>query len=166
MICPQCGHNNPPQGTPDGKCDECGYTLFRNTNNPLAELSDRLIAQTIDSLVAIAAIFISLLLAILIKSENFTIIIIVCGFFLANFYILFADGFKGGQSYGKRLMSICVIDATSRRPCKFIQSFTRNFFLVFLGVIDWVFIFSEKRQRLGDILANTIVIKKKTNSRR
>lgn len=166
MKCPNCGHNNPPQGTPDGKCDECGYTLFRDTNNDLAELSDRLIAQIIDSLVAIAAIFISFLLSIffLNRSNLISTIIILSGLLLAVFYILFADGFKGGQSYGKRLMNIYVIDAKSKRPCTFIQSFGRNFSLAFLGIIDWIFIFSEKRQRFGDLLANTIVIRKKPPS--
>jgi uncharacterized RDD family membrane protein YckC len=167
MRCPNCGHYNPPQGTPDGKCDECGYTLFPDISNDLASLSDRLIAQFLDSFVAIAAIFLSVMLSgfLLSSSETLSGMIIVGGFFFAIFYILFADGFKGGQSYGKRLMNIYVVDATTRTSCTFIKSLIRNFSLTFLGIIDWAFIFSEKRQRLGDIFANTIVIRKNSRSR-
>ncbi len=28
MRCPKCGYDNSPEGTQDGKCDECGHPLF------------------------------------------------------------------------------------------------------------------------------------------
>ena len=77
----------------------------------------------------------------------------------AFLYILLSDGFAGGQSYGKRIVNTEVVDATSGEPCTFGKSFLRNLLLMLLGLIDWVFIFGEKRQRLGDKAANTIVIK-------
>lgn len=70
-----------------------------------------------------------------------------------------ADGLMHGQSFGKRIMEIYVIDAKSGRPCTFIQSLIRNSSLL-LGLIDCMFVFSEKQQRLGDKIAKTIVIKK------
>jgi hypothetical protein len=35
----------------------------------------------------------------------------------------------------------------------------RNISLLILTWIDWIFIFGERRQRLGDKLANTVVVK-------
>jgi len=131
-------------------------------NHDLAAPRDRLIAQLLDSLVAIVMIIVSALLSSL--STKIGVIVATFGVWAAIFYILFADGLKGGQSYGKRIMGVCVIDATSGRPCTFIKSLLRNVSLAFLGLIDWVFIFSAKRQRLGDMLANTIVVSKKSRS--
>jgi uncharacterized RDD family membrane protein YckC len=64
-----------------------------------------------------------------------------------------------GQSYGKRIMKIAVVNASSGQPCTFLSSFVRNLLLFLLGIIDWVFIFGKKRQRLDDMLANTMVVK-------
>lgn len=52
-----------------------------------------------------------------------------------------------------------VIDATTSASCTFGQSFIRNLTLTILGLIDWVFIFGERRQRLGDRAADTLVVK-------
>ncbi|HEY9762783.1 MAG TPA: RDD family protein [Trichocoleus sp.] len=129
----------------------------------LAGHGDRLIAQFIDSFVALVAIILAVILSSI--SEAIGAIALLLGVLFALFYILCADGLKGGQSYGKQMMGICVIDVTTGRPCTFAKSFLRNIPLAFLGIIDWIFIFSEKRQRLGDMLANTIVIRKKTRAR-
>jgi uncharacterized RDD family membrane protein YckC len=128
----------------------------------LAARGDRLVAQFLDSFVAVFVIIVSAFLSSF--SEKIGEIVLIFGVLAALFYILCADGLKGGQSYGKRIMGICVIDATSGRSCTFIKSFLRNASLAFLGIIDWVFIFSEKRQRLGDMLANTIVVSEKPRS--
>jgi len=77
-------------------------------------------------------------------------------FFLA--YLLFADGLDKGQSYGKRVVRTAVVDASNRMPCTYWKSLLRNL-PIFLGVIDWIFIFGRTRQRLGDKLAKTIVLK-------
>ncbi|NMG09748.1 RDD family protein [Brasilonema sp. UFV-L1] len=158
MKCPKCGYNNPPSGTQDGKCDECGYLLFpidsSNTgHSELASLVKRFFAQLIDSFICIAIC----ILSIIILPES----VVRIGIYLALFYLLFSDAIKGGQSFGKQVMQISVVDATSKRPCTLIKSLIRNLPLAFLGIIDWVFIFSRTRQRLGDRLANTIVIEKK-----
>jgi uncharacterized RDD family membrane protein YckC len=33
MKCSKCGYNNLPEGTRDGRCDECGYLLFAEGSN-------------------------------------------------------------------------------------------------------------------------------------
>ena len=132
-------------------------------DHDLAERGDRLVAQFIDFLVVILAIILSAFLSSF--SEIIGGIVALFGLLFAIFYILCADGLKGWQSYGKQVMKICVMDATSGKPCTFVKSFIRNIPLAFLGIIDWIFIFSEKRQRLGDMLANTIVVRKTHRSR-
>jgi uncharacterized RDD family membrane protein YckC len=122
----------------------------------LGSLSNRLLGQILDSFVAIGAF----LLAGILYAVSPTIggVALIAAIVYAIFYILFADGFEGGQSYGKRVAHTAVIDATTGKPCTFGQSFLRNLLLGLLGIIDWVFIFGKKRQRLGDKAANTIVV--------
>lgn len=103
-------------------------------------------------------------------------------------YFLFQDGINTGQSFGKRIMSMRVIDAQDGTPCPYWKSVVRNvfpFLLFFIGVlftvvfeslmgdiagifmvggllvfhIDALMIFGDKRQRLGDKVAKTLVVK-------
>jgi uncharacterized RDD family membrane protein YckC len=123
----------------------------------LASLSDRLFGQILDSLVAVAAFAVAGVLYII--SPTLGGLGFVLAILFAIFYILFADGLEGGQSYGKRIVHTACVDATTGAPCTFWQSFIRNLLLTLLGLIDWIFIFGKKRQRLGDKAANTIVVK-------
>ena len=126
-------------------------------NLPLASLSDRLFGQILDSFVVIAAFIAAALMYAISPTIGAIAMISALGF--ALFYILFADGFEGGQSYGKRAMNTAVVDATTGEAGTYWQSFVRNLLLTLLGIIDWVFIFGSKHQRLGDKGANTIVVK-------
>ena len=165
MKCPKCGLLNLPTTL---RCD-CGWDFSSSTMQEpylksatssfgnLASLGDRLIGQILDSIVAVVAIAVSAIPYAI--SQAIGGVALVCGVLFALFYILFADGFRGGQSYGKRIMKTAVVDATTGQPCTFGQSFVRNLLLSILGVIDWVFIFGQRRQRLGDKAANTLVIK-------
>lgn len=123
----------------------------------LGSLSDRLLGQILDSFVALGV----LVAAGILYTVSPTIggVALIVAVLYAIFYILFSDGFSGGQSYGKRIAHTAVIDASTGAPCTFWQSFLRNLLLTILGIIDWVFIFGKKRQRLGDKAANTIVVK-------
>jgi uncharacterized RDD family membrane protein YckC len=123
----------------------------------LASLSDRLFGQILDSLVAVAAFAAAGVLYFI--SPTLGGLGMVLAILFAIFYILFADGLEGGQSYGKRLVHTACVDATTGAPCTFWQSFIRNLLLALLGLIDWIFILGKKRQRLGDKAANTIVVK-------
>lgn len=164
MKCPNCGLLNPPEAL---RCD-CGWDFSSKTMKEsylgpevaalanLASLGSRLGGQILESVIAIAAIGVSAIP--LVTSDAIGGVTLVGGFLVALFYILFADGFRGGQSYGKRIMRTAVVDATTGRPCSFGQSFVRNLLLSILGVIDWVFIIGKRRQRLGDKAANTIVV--------
>jgi uncharacterized RDD family membrane protein YckC len=76
-------------------------------------------------------------------------------------YYLFSDAMPNGQSLGKKLLGMSVIDERSYLNCNLYQSFVRNITTPFLSIFDWVFIFFGSRKRLGDMLASTIVIRSK-----
>jgi uncharacterized RDD family membrane protein YckC len=75
-------------------------------------------------------------------------------------YILFNDAMPNGQSFGKKLFSIKVVNKKSGKNCSVSESFIRNIPTVipFLALIDAVMILGVKKQRMGDKMANTIVI--------
>ena len=117
--------------------------------------SERLLGQALDAFVA----FVPLMIAVILDSfgtasGTFS----YAAMWLGLGYFLFSDGLPGGQSVAKRWLGMRVISESTGMPCSFAQSFVRNFFLAFFGPIDWLFIFGPKHQRLGDIVAGTIVV--------
>jgi uncharacterized RDD family membrane protein YckC len=123
----------------------------------LASLGERLLGQIIDGFIAVTPLIV---VAILPWGSNFgvqqaTVNIAIA---VAIAYLLFSDGLEAGQSFGKRAVNTAVVDRITNEPCTFGQSFIRNLLLMVLGFIDWIFIFGEKRQRLGDKAAGTVVI--------
>jgi uncharacterized RDD family membrane protein YckC len=123
---------------------------------PLASRSNRLSGQILDGLVGGAPFLLGVVLSSL--SDTLGSGLVMIGIVWSAFYYLFADGFPGGQSLGKRWLGMEVIDAERGTPCTFWQSFIRNLLLAVLGPIDWVFIFGDRHQRLGDKAAGTIVV--------
>ena len=119
----------------------------------LASPPQRFSAQFIDSIVTLLIFIPAVLVWPAVRSLG------VAGFVLAAAYLLLADGLPNGQSIGKRVLGIAVIDQRTRKPCTYFQSFGRNFLLALLGIFDWIFIFGRKHQRLGDMAANTIVVR-------
>ncbi|WP_416236708.1 RDD family protein [Vibrio owensii] len=79
-------------------------------------------------------------------------------FSAAAFYFLLSDGFAQGQSLGKKLLGISVIDSVTGKSCSYPQSFFRNVLTPIIGMIDAIFILGKRRQRLGDKLAKTVVV--------
>jgi len=73
-------------------------------------------------------------------------------------YFLFSDALPNGQSIGKKLLRIRVVNQETLLPCSLAQSFLRNITFP-LGILDWVFIFFGSHRRLGDFIASTIVVK-------
>ncbi|OUY06106.1 RDD family protein [Acinetobacter populi] len=77
---------------------------------------------------------------------------------------------KTGQSIGKKVLGIQIVDATTKVPVNITRSFLLrsicfiilNYFITpIFSLIDWVFAFGKKRQALHDRLARTVVIDKK-----
>lgn len=123
---------------------------------PLASRSNRLLGQLLDGLVGAAPFIVGVTLISV--NDSLGIVVAIAGFGWSIFYYFFADGFPGGQSIGKRWLGMQVLSATTGAPCSFGQSFIRNLLLAILGPIDWIFIFGERHQRLGDKAAGTIVV--------
>lgn len=73
-------------------------------------------------------------------------------------YFLLSDALPNGQSVGKKLLGLRVVNSKSMKPCSILQSFLRNVTFP-LGIFDWAFIFFGSHRRLGDFLASTIVVK-------
>ena len=112
--------------------------------------------QFIDGMVTIAFIIPSLYLTKQLLAEGaladiFTLIIPLG-------YFLFSDGFPHGQSIGKKLIGISVVNMHTGKPCSYLGSFLRNGPALILGALDAVLILFRRRQRLGDLLARTVVV--------
>ncbi len=88
---------------------------------------------------------------------------ILAFFGLIGGYYLFFEGFKGGQTPGKRIMGIRVIQENGQ-TLTFLSCVMRNFFRLidflpsgyFVGAL--ISFLHPKDKRLGDIVAGTIVI--------
>ena len=74
------------------------------------------------------------------------------------FGLLFIDGFRKGQGIGKKLLSLQVIRLKDGKPCTFKDAFVRRFAGIFQP-FDLLWVLGRKQQRLGDKLAETIVVK-------
>lgn len=72
--------------------------------------------------------------------------------------MLFLDGFKNGQGIGKRLLSMQVIRLRDGKPCTFKDSFVRRI-TSFFQPFDVLFSLGNKKQRMGDLFAETVVVK-------
>lgn len=123
----------------------------------LAGLGRRWGGQMIDVLVTYAIFFVTFRGVELLQLPEQVATLLALGVPLA--YYLFSDALPNGQSVGKKLLGICVVDERSYLNCSLGQSFVRNITTPFLSIFDWIFIFFGSRKRLGDMLANTIVIK-------
>ena len=73
------------------------------------------------------------------------------------FGLFFMDGYKNGQSPGKSALNIQVCRLKDGNPCGFKDAFIRRFIGI-LQPLDFLYIFREKRQRLGDKSAGTVVV--------
>lgn len=124
------------------------------TLGKLASAGNRYLAQIVDQIIAFSLIFIFSLIGL---SDGVGLLLMI-GTYIG--YILFNDAMPNGQSFGKKLFSIKVVNKKSGRDCSISESFMRNIPTVipFLALIDAVMILGVKKQRMGDKIANTIVI--------
>lgn len=85
-------------------------------------------------------------------------------FFVMFFYYIFFEAGKRGASPGKRVMGLRVVD-TSGAPISYGQAFIRNMlrFADGMPIFSYGFgllstLLTQRFQRLGDLLANTVVV--------
>ncbi len=81
------------------------------------------------------------------------------------FYFLLRDGFGRGQSWGKKVCGLMVVNLDNNLPCDKGKSFVRNIVLGLLNalaglsIVEFILIIvHDKGYRLGDMLARTQVI--------
>lgn len=121
----------------------------------LASRWQRFLGQMIDGSIASAPMTVGP--AIVRFNSGFGMLWLAASVCWALFYLFLGDGLHGGQSLAKQWLGIRVVDATTGEPCTWGDSFIRNIFTL-LGPIDWLFIFGEPHQRLGDKAAGTVVV--------
>lgn len=125
-------------------------------NLPDAPLSRRVVARIIDVLLAYIPAF-CLVLAV---GDDYYAKYIATAVPLV--FLLLADGFREGQSPGKKLCGLRVVARKTGLPCGPLRSIVRNLFLidfliVFAIIID-VVLWSADQRRLGDVVAGTRVV--------
>src|SRR5450631_4468444 len=157
MQCPRCGLTNPEMAT---ECD-CRYDFqtgalavgtSRALGFPRATLGERFAAHFIGSAVSCGGMILGTHIGTSLGVGAAPAVMMFVG------YMLFSDGLGEGQSFGKKLVKIAVVDQSTGAPYTHEASLFRNMVRM-RGVFDWAFALGERRQRLGDKAANTIVVK-------
>ena len=122
----------------------------------LASRFARMFAFFLDSIIIF---WLSAILSIFSRFFFFDLIpTVFAPFLLWCFGMLFLDGFKNGQGIGKRLLSMQVIRLKDGKPCTFKDSFVRRL-TSFFQPFDVLFSLGNKKQRMGDLFAETVVVK-------
>jgi uncharacterized RDD family membrane protein YckC len=130
---------------------------FSLPSRDLAHPGKRFQAQFIDGLISLMLFIGLLFLSKVTNMEGAFANILIVG--IPIIYFVFSDALPKGQSIGKKLLKISVVSKSTGKHCSYPQAFLRNAFTPVLGIVDAVLIFGENRQRLGDKIANTVVIK-------
>ncbi|WP_455591362.1 RDD family protein [Bacteroides sp.] len=142
---------------------------FVRINQTPASVGERLLARLIDyvllTLYIICSIFMLSLLNIHSYIGNIYYFIIFLLYMPVLCYSLLCEVFYNGQSAGKRLMNIRVVKADGSTPG--LSAYLLRWLLYLVDVVFTsglgllVMLVNKNNQRLGDLAANTIVIKEK-----
>jgi uncharacterized RDD family membrane protein YckC len=144
---------------------------------PLAGVGSRFIALLIDMILWGAGLLVIILFVVIFQpaihaaseiSEKWAVAIVIFLVFLFNWgYFTLFEAFWNGQTPGKRIAKIRVIQQTGR-PIGLFESMARNFIRYIdqipsfyaVGVIT-MFV-TRQHQRLGDLAAGTLVVRDRT----
>lgn len=128
-----------------------------------ASIGDRIVARLADyAIIAVYCIGIGKIISLLefssVKAEALFVIAI---YLPAVFYSLLWETFNNGQTPGKRIRKIKVVNADGTTPN--VGSFFMRWLLfgidIFFGLGVLTILLSKNRQRIGDLAAGTMVIK-------
>jgi uncharacterized RDD family membrane protein YckC len=133
----------------------------------LGSLGDRIIGAIIDWLIIIAYSVIILVILNFTNNRASGFMFVISLFFLpVVFYDLLSETLLNGQSLGKKVRDIKVISLSGQQP-----SFSQYLIRWVFRLIDFTFTSNllglilvaatEKHQRLGDIIAGTVLVKTK-----
>jgi uncharacterized RDD family membrane protein YckC len=161
-----------------------------NFSYPKATVGKRILAYLIDTLIIIIPIAVIIPVSIIpffsyVRYEGdvsstpnivmiiLMVLVIIVSIGWAIFYGLVRDGFGAGQSWGKKIFGLMVVDLNTNEPCTKVQSLVRNVFALLISMaLSWVPVINgltslvepivalvhEKGQRIGDMVGNTQVI--------
>lgn len=145
----------------------------------VAGLGNRMLAQVVDAAVIIACTTVIVILALIgvyfvstlgldakTKSLWYAVLAMFTIFFifiLSNCYFIFLEGVWQGQTVGKKVAEIRVIEANGQ-PLGWPAAIIRNLLrivdnILFLGIV--VLLFDKNERRLGDMAAGSIVIRER-----
>lgn len=128
------------------------------TYGMMASPGSRYVAQLLDQLVGFGLAFIVSYVATILNLAGFGLALVIISYIG---YFLFNDAMPNGQSIGKRLLSIKVVNKVDGKDCTLVEAFLRNIttLIPFVAALDMIMMFGNKRQRLGDRIADTIVVR-------
>lgn len=137
-------------------------TVVRRMNYPKASLGSRFLAHIVDNLIVGLPLIPGALLMNGRSTEGLGVFLMIVAGIWSIFYGVCKDGFAGGQSYGKRLNGLMVVNLTTNKPCTKGKSFLRSlsFAIPYIGgIVELVMVFAnDKGRRLGDMFAGSQVI--------
>jgi uncharacterized RDD family membrane protein YckC len=137
---------------------------------PIASAGLRVIARAIDLFISVIAAFLILVGVSAIGNETIAIIVeVITGFVIVVGYPVLMEAFWGGRTLGKAMMKLRVVRADGA-PIALTQATARGalglvdvwFTLGFLGLVSMVV--SKRSQRLGDLVAGTLVLRRTRSS--
>lgn len=152
-------------------------TQFVTIDYQLASIGDRLFAALLDTALFFfgyyVLVFVLLQITSFITNGSSAILSVLLGYlpvFLFLGYHFFANLILDGQTIGKRIMGIRIIRPQDEEP-SMLDFGLRTLFLLpellftagSLGLL--LLVSTEKRQRLGDLLAGTVVIRNRQRSK-
>lgn len=138
--------------------DEQSVESFEFAPYMNAGIGSRWLAQLVDNIIALVILILSALVFSRFMGAGITTFVTMASYIG---YILFNDALSNGQSFGKKLLKIRVIDRDTGNPCSPSQSFLRNItaFIPIVNLIDvLMLLFGENSFRLGDRIAKTAVV--------
>ena len=144
----------------------------------LADLGQRIIAAIVDGVIISVAIGLAVMTLVTTGLAEFPVysagsmsfelwrtirpVMWVAASSIPLLYYVYLEG-ASGQTLGKRVVHVRVMRA-SGEPCGYLAAFLRNilrfidnFFFGLVGVV--LIVSTDKRQRIGDFVAGTIVVK-------
>ncbi|MBI5681029.1 MAG: RDD family protein [Methanobacterium sp.] len=169
--CPACNVTNED----DAKfCFECGVNLIT-----FASSNDRFLAFLLDGIfLSLMCFFVLLVLTIIFSDFNGVShdLILKTAFFLSilvvfGYFVILGGPFNQGQTLGKMVSSMKVVNHSDKKTVTYKQSFIRTI-LLFMDLIPYIvpgllgtlkIKRSNENQRIGDTVAKTIVIIEKLN---
>lgn len=141
---------------------QSGYVPVMVMDYPKAGIGSRFLAYVVDSLITGLPFIPGALLMSSRHTDVLGGVLLFLAFGWGLYYGFCKDGMRGGQSYGKKLNGLMVVNLTTNLPCKKGGSILRalSWCIPYVGgVIEIVMILaSDKGRRLGDRFAGTQVI--------